>query len=114
MENEGLGRALLREVYGSSALVPPCPWLQSPAAAPKPKITARLWRNGARATWSSEHGTKVVRWVVQTRAGSNWTTEIVGAAQHSRLWKVRPDLIAISAVDRYGRTSPPATLELKR
>ncbi len=116
MENDGLERALQREIYSTSALVPSCPWLQGPTTAPKPKITARLWRDGARATWSSETGTnaKVVRWIVQTRIGSNWTTEIVGATQHSSLWKTRPEVITVAAVDRYGTLSAPAAVELRK
>jgi uncharacterized lipoprotein YddW (UPF0748 family) len=114
VDNSALGQALLRDVYNAPALVPSCPWIQSPTLPPKPKLTARPWRSGARASWSGSRTAKTVRWVLQTKVGSTWTTEILGGTQNSRLWKTRPDIIAVAAVDRYGNLSAPCAVELKK
>ena len=50
-------------------------------------------------------------WVLQYRTNEVWTTEILPAGQTSRtFFNSRPEVVAVSAVDRTGNLSSPAVM----
>ncbi|HEU0008702.1 MAG TPA: family 10 glycosylhydrolase [Verrucomicrobiae bacterium] len=109
----GEADALRREVYGEPALTPAFPWLDNtPPAQPGLSVTAGS-RGGTKANWSNNGAEAVWLWVLQTRNGGAWRTEILAAAQTSREWtgKETPEALALTAVDRCGNPSPPVVLE---
>lgn len=110
MSGNGVGETLSRGVYSEPALVPASPWLSrtTPGA---PKLSVRLSENRLRATWRSGGG-KAWLWLLQTRVGGAWTTEILPADQTT--WVSRggtPEVIALSAVDRTGNLGPATALQ---
>jgi uncharacterized lipoprotein YddW (UPF0748 family) len=111
MHPNGVFDALLRDAYTSPALPPAMPWLQS-SRPTKPRLT--VWdRAGTLASSWNAGGTEALSsWVLQTRREGVWKTEILPAATTSRTWSgPEPDVIALTAVDRYGNASSPAALQ---
>ena len=100
MKNAALAAALTSEVYRQPALVPASPWL-SAAALAAPKLSVGTGKNSVQADWK-KNGTEAVRWwVVQSRAGGTWTTQIFPASQTAASWSGRrPDAVSVRAVDR--------------
>ena len=53
-------------------------------------------------------------WVLQSRTGGEWSTEILPGRQTSRVWTRRPpEVIALTAVDRNGNTGVLAVMQVK-
>jgi uncharacterized lipoprotein YddW (UPF0748 family) len=112
-EPRGATDALRRDVYAEPALAPAFPWLDNtPPAQPGLSITADS-RGRTKAVWSSNGGEAAWRWVLQTRNGGAWRTEILPAGETSRVWtgKETPEAVALTAVDRCGNASAPVVLE---
>jgi uncharacterized lipoprotein YddW (UPF0748 family) len=115
---EGLSETLASGVYALPALVPASPWLGNRAPG-KPKFTVALepGSSGIRLNWLSARNGITWLWVVQTRVGDVWTTEILPGAESSRLLEKdpaspKPDVVAISEVDRLGNQGPPALVRI--
>lgn len=109
MRNSALDDALGREVYAQPALVPAMPWLECKAPE-KPRLTVR----GSKCNWSAGGAEKVCLWVLQTRTGGEWATRILPAQTTSRQFEgPRPDLVAVTAIDRYGNASQACVQESK-
>jgi len=102
-----LATALEREVYAQPALAPASPWLGSARqGTPKLTIANRDNDSSLRASWVPTGQEPVCLWLLQTRSGHQWTTEILPAARTSRVWSgLQPEVIAVSAVDRIGNAS---------
>lgn len=114
MRNETLAQTLQRETYREPALIPATPWIDKTPPS-KPKVTVPISRSqGASANWQSTGTEKAQIWVLQTRIGQQWKTEILPAQTTSRSWQTPPDVIAITAVDRAGNASTPAVLSRKK
>lgn len=110
----GIADALLKEVYLHPALVPASPWLD--AAAPgAPKLAIEPSTSvGLKVTWE-QTGTKPSRWwVLQTKNGSEWTTEIVPGQRASHVLNPapQPEVVALTAIDQCGNASPATVLGL--
>ncbi len=107
----GLDAVLTRTLYAQPALPPASPWL-SHAIPAKPGIAAT--RAGRRVNWSAETSDAISLWVVQMRRGLAWSTRILPKGERS-LWlpKARPEVISVTAVDRYGNASVPCVVELR-
>jgi uncharacterized lipoprotein YddW (UPF0748 family) len=115
MRSSALDETLKREVYQQPALIPAEPWLGGSAPA-KPKLSVAKGKAGAqaKATWSSIGFSKAWLWLVQTRSGQRWTTQILPAVTTSEAWtSAVPEVVAVSAVDRKGNLSSPAVVSLK-
>jgi uncharacterized lipoprotein YddW (UPF0748 family) len=102
---------LIRAQYGQSALVPASPWLGSlPPAKPKLVVVENnrsslsvRWETNSEAAWL---------WILQYRTNAVWATEILPAHQTTRTFEnSKPDLVAVSTVDRTGNLSSPAALK---
>jgi hypothetical protein len=113
MRNSAFDEALEREVYRQPALVPATPWL-SGSRPGKPRLAAGD-QNGSRVSvsWTPADGATPWLWLVQTRAGHDWTAEILPGARRSRTCD-GAEAIAVSAVNRGGNPSSPAVLQIKK
>jgi uncharacterized lipoprotein YddW (UPF0748 family) len=107
MQNRGkIAETLLAKVYVEPALAPAFPWLDKlPPAQPSLRVTGG---SSLKLTWSAPGADSVWLWVLQTQTDGRWQTEILPARQTSLNLPSnrRPDLIAVSAVDRCGNLSP--------
>jgi len=110
VENQALAD-LIRTQYGQSALVPASPWLASlPPVKPK-LIVAENNRSSLGVRWETA-GEAAWLWILQYRTNRVWATEILPA--HQTTWTFensRPDMVAVSAVDRVGNVSSPAAIK---
>ncbi len=115
MRNSSFDEILERQLYQQPALMPLSPWLAGVQPG-KPKLTQVAKPSGSRAeiTWSASGQGKVWLWVLQTRTGGEWTTEILPGMQTSRAWNgAPPQAVAVSAVNRNGAASRPNVLQLR-
>lgn len=98
----GVTDAVARE-YALPALVPPSPWLEKRGPkAPKLSVDA-----GA-ATWSALGPGWL--WVLRSRTGDAWTTEILPASQTTKPVG-DAEVFTVTAIDRCGVESKPAVWE---
>jgi hypothetical protein len=113
MRNQGLNDALETEVYSQPALIPASPWLGT-GRPPKPALNvAEVSAAKLRVTWSGGHASKASLWLLQTRNGPEWRTEIMPGDKTNATWTGElPEVVALSAVDRNGNIS--AATALKR
>jgi hypothetical protein len=102
---------VVRAAYSQTALVPASPWLVSlPPAKPKLMVVEND-RSGLSVRWET-NGTPAWLWVLQYRTNEVWATEILPANQTTRTFEnSRPELVAISAVDRIGNVGSPAAIK---
>ncbi|MEO7823564.1 MAG: hypothetical protein ABIS15_08145, partial [Gemmatimonadaceae bacterium] len=109
----GLPERLASGPYARRALVPASPWLDSiPPSMPVVRsgrdagtgaVTLNLQPQGAEPTWL---------WVIRSRAGSQWTTDIVPGFTRAyafprTLGPSSLDAVVVTAVDRTGNESAP-------
>jgi uncharacterized lipoprotein YddW (UPF0748 family) len=105
MRRPDLNEALLREAYQGPAVTPALPWLSSkPPAAPELRIAGTKQLG---ATWKDIDASKISVWVLHTKTGQVWQTRILPRTQRSYVFdKALPDVIALTAVNRFGIASP--------
>ena len=104
---------LIRSLYAQTALVPASPWLD-PFSPGKPKISVTTdARNNLVVRWESATNEIPKSWVLQYRGTNNvWTTQILPANQTGCSFaRSAPEVISISAVNRFGNVSAPAAVE---
>jgi uncharacterized lipoprotein YddW (UPF0748 family) len=112
MRNSSLDAALEREVYAQAAMVPSSPWLSRGAPA-KPLLAATDGQVALAVSWEPGKQEKVWLWLLQTRQGKEWTTQILPGSRTDYAFGQRPEVLALTAVDRCGNASRPAVLQLK-
>lgn len=106
VDNPALAAAIRGE-FAISALVPPSPWLAPMVTAPA-KFDGDQRGGAGRLEWQGGGGQPAAWWVLQTRTGGGWITQILpGATRQWRLESGPPDLAALRAVDRLGNLSAP-------
>lgn len=100
MKNKGgVATALMRDEYQAPAVPPANP---GPARSPaKPHLTVQSSPAGQRLQWRPASETPRF-WLVQIKRGTVWQAQVLPGAITSRETAGTPDLIAVSAVDRYG------------
>ena len=108
----GLRELMAKELYARAALSPAYPWLDREAPS-APEVTFEP--SGAdelklRVSCAAE---QAWLWVVQRKSGADWTTEIIPGMSAATLLTLhgRPDMFAISAVDRCSNSSRPVVFE---
>ena len=119
--NGGLADALAKGAYVQPALIPPVPWLNSSSPA-KPKLELSRAPQPSKAStlsWTSPRPKEPWLWLYQTRRKGKWTTSIFPRDRRSCLVPASqspnpPDLIALTAIDRFGAAGPTALLDLRR
>jgi uncharacterized lipoprotein YddW (UPF0748 family) len=110
----GLAEKLQSEIYTSPALVPATPWLAGTNAPPaQPLLAVALETGSVKLSWAATDAARLRGWLMQRRVNGHWLTDILPATRTSCELAGRPELIAITAVDRMNRTSRPAVVELK-
>lgn len=113
MHNGAFDSALERAVYQHPALFPPSPWLEHDSPE-KPTLAVNKAKGVVTVTWQSTASAPVRFWVLQTRNGKEWNTEVLsGQLRSHAVIGSPPELIALTALDRYGNASAPAVLERK-
>jgi uncharacterized lipoprotein YddW (UPF0748 family) len=116
MTNRSLVHSLQSDLYRQTALVPASSWVWS-APLPKPTLVVQGGQNGRRLSvnWSLGGTQSAWLWVLQYRQSSEWQTEVLPASQSERAWsRDPPDVIAVTAVNRSGKTSPAAVEQAQR
>jgi uncharacterized lipoprotein YddW (UPF0748 family) len=109
--NPALEERLRTEAYAEPALVPAMPWLERPSLG-KPALYCELGKGATRLSWTMTAPQKVGCWVLQTKNGEKWRTQILPRSESSiRFSHGNPEFIALTAVDRCGNPGPPAVLE---
>ncbi len=108
--NRGGISSRIASVYTQPAAVPPMPWVSNkPPGAPGVNAAAR-------------EGNTIVHWVpdattakvaVQARNGGIWKTLKITSARSGQTSIPKADAIAVTAIDRFGNTSPPKVLKLQ-
>ncbi len=95
----------VRNANPQTALVPASPWLDS-VPPDKPKLAvAENGRSSLDVRWETT-GEAAWLWILQYRTNEVWATEILPANQTTRTFEnSKPDLVAVSAVDRTGNLS---------
>jgi len=102
---------LRRGAYAEPALVPACPWL-SPRPLAKPKFHVGGLKTGnVRLICSAGAEESPARWLLQTRRGDQWTTEIIPGDKLARSFKQVPEVIAVTPIDRAGVAGQALVLE---
>ncbi len=111
--NGALASALAREVYLQPALVPASPWLGNAPEA-RPELTAHGGgkEHPLKVNWLPGDAERPWLWVLQTRRGNEWKTEVLPAFQTARSWAPPlPEVIAVTAIDRNSRAGPAAVVQ---
>jgi uncharacterized lipoprotein YddW (UPF0748 family) len=109
----GLADLLARQVYAQPVLPPAYPWLDKQPPG-QPQISARSGSGGeVKLACRPTGGEPIAWWVVQTRAGGGWTTAILRGTQSETVFTLpnKPEVVAVSAVDRCGNASAVAVVE---
>jgi hypothetical protein len=101
---------LQREVYAKPALVPAARWLDALPPA-QPRFQAVSSREGTRLSWQGVGEEKIWLWVLQFKAGKDWSLEILPGARTNFALNSSPDACSLLAVDRCGNASTPVVLE---
>jgi uncharacterized lipoprotein YddW (UPF0748 family) len=131
---ESLASHLLRTVYSESVPVPASPWLTAgrqaaPSAPQGVEVTPATvgGQSGWTVRWKHSGRTAPWQWVVQWRAGSpTWNQAVLPGGQMERFIPTPaspapgadsaappPSVVAVTAVDRVGRTSAPVVKALR-
>ena len=120
MQNrQGISDALSGELYNQPAVIPASPWLPNIAPGkPLLKVDADENSDEIKLTWTATGLPMVSLWVVQTRIGDRWMTQVLPGRQTSYRFKRRQsnqrvDSVAVSAVNRYKTIGVPAVVELR-
>lgn len=116
-DRDSVGTLLRRTVYAQQALVPESPWMM-PGTPTTPTTGFKHGADGDSVTIVGGTGTAPRWWMVQLRTDGAWETHMIDAAARaygipvSFSTKARPDLIAVTAVDRVGNASGVSALRL--
>ncbi|KAF0181157.1 MAG: hypothetical protein FD161_463 [Limisphaerales bacterium] len=108
---DGLADKLVRQVFQSLALIPASPWLDKFVPA-KPIVA--FGQDAAATTsvfrWELPGGSAPGWWLVQMRFAGQWRTELVAGGQFTRTMSggsaALPEVIAVTAVSRFGQAGP--------
>jgi len=101
----------VRTANPQTALVPASPWLDY-VLPDKPKLTVvENGRSSLSVRWETA-GKAAWLWILQYRTNAVWATEILPAQQTTRIFEnSKPDIVAVSAVDRAGNLSSPSAVK---
>jgi uncharacterized lipoprotein YddW (UPF0748 family) len=109
-----LKTALERGPYVERALVPASPWMGR-GVTNRPNLFISGMRSGnLRLAAGPRQGERIRLLVLQTRTEGRWTTEFLPGTSTLRiLGNARPEVIAVTPIDRFGNAGPPAVWERK-
>ncbi|MBP5972514.1 family 10 glycosylhydrolase [Brasilonema sp. CT11] len=103
-DGSGISDLLLQKSYVNPALVPASPWLNNILPSkPILDIQKNTFTNINQLTWKPTGTQPVSLWVLQTKTGNEWKTNILPANQNTfPLTDINVDTVAVSGVSRYG------------
>lgn len=103
---ESFREGLIQKHYAEPALVPGNPG--DSGDVPKPALAVKTVAGKHELTWSVPSTQLVGFWVLQTKAGGTWKTEILPARRRSFSLEAAPDLttVALSYLSRHRNLSP--------
>jgi len=111
----GLASALLSNVFASTALVPPTPWLDAQLpSAPTVSVAAVTGQSSTlRVTVAGDGGKALSWWAVRWRNGSLWSMRLVPSSVRTieipgSVAAANTDAVAVYSIDRVGNASEPA------
>ncbi len=110
----GIADVLLKETYRQPALIPASSWLgKSPTNSVKFFVENGAMNSGLKMSWENAGREKAWLWALQTKVGSEWTTEILPGHQtsHQLGRNESPQILALTALDRCGNAGAPVVLE---
>jgi uncharacterized lipoprotein YddW (UPF0748 family) len=112
--NSALSATLENEINIQPALVPTSPWSGSSATG-RPSVTLNTSAgSGVQAIFHPAPATSPRWWLVQTRLGISWKSEILPAGESAKTFDgPPPDVIAVTCLDRFGAAGPPVVFEKK-
>lgn len=111
----GISAGLTRELFANRVLTPPTPWLGAyTPESPKLQSNLNSRKTQLSLTWETTTNTITRSWVVRSRYGTQWDTQILGAGIRSREYdrrrgQVIPDEVRISPVGVTGSLGEAAT-----
>jgi uncharacterized lipoprotein YddW (UPF0748 family) len=113
--NGGISDLLPQEVYTEPALIPAYPWLNDrPPGQPRLTITTDDKSGNIKLNWQATGNEKTLLWVLQTKMGNEWKTNILPSQKTSYLLtNTEVKNVAVSAVSRYGIQGESTVLEVK-
>ncbi len=99
----------VKNAYKTKALIPKSPWIKT-SALEKPILFVENANNSVKAKWNSLNNQKVFQWILYTKYGDTWETEILERdmiSQNLPLTKNGKKLntVAVKSVDRLGNES---------
>lgn len=108
-KNSEMVSALKNGPYKEKALVPESPWLKADKLD-QPELKITKGDRDITANWTENTNNQVFHWVLYTKYGQDWTTEILTSDIQSKKITKNKDgkslnTIAIKAVDRLGNES---------
>lgn len=112
----GLADALKKGPYAEPAIVPETTWLSEDSPAPNVPEAKLTKQSGVWQLQLVSGKSDVWQHVVQWREGANWQTEVLSSSQLSFTLpssNAESYPVAVTAVDRLGRTSVPAMLTVR-
>jgi uncharacterized lipoprotein YddW (UPF0748 family) len=114
VHNTSLGGSLEHDVNVDRALAPASPWLGNNSPG-KPNVMVNGNAPDLKLTWNSAGTNSSVRWwVVQWKVYSDWKMEILPGTTSSKTMDVAPQIIAVTAIDRFGNAGAPCVLEPRK
>ena len=111
--NTGLPERMASGPYASRALVPASPWLDSiPPAMPLVRVGRDAGTSALSLTLQPQGTEPTWLWVIRSRAGTQWTTEIIPGLNKDyvfprTLGPTAIETVVVTAVDRTGNESAP-------
>ena len=106
--NNALQTALKRSVYAQPALVPACPWLESPAPG-KPNVFVTDAGGKVQIAWETPGGEVARFWLLQTRRARSWTCEVLGTTR-KLLDLPAPEVIVVTPIGSAGQLGTASVL----
>ncbi|MGV3773015.1 MAG: glycoside hydrolase family 10 protein [Verrucomicrobiales bacterium] len=107
---------LAKEQYTQPALAPAYTWIHS-KGFPKPEVKMKSEGKTVDLKWQLPGKPVAYQWVLQTKVGNTWNTEILGSKEKQRSFtegKGKPEVVALTAIDRFGNASPVTLLTLPK
>lgn len=110
VNNQGGIATRLANSYTQQAAVPPMPWVNNRAPA-APGVSASLSGNGTFIRWVP--GDTTAKIIVQIRSGGQWRVAGIYPASGKGVTTPKAEVVAVTALDRYGNSSQPKVLGLR-
>jgi uncharacterized lipoprotein YddW (UPF0748 family) len=110
VRNQGGISTKLATTYTQPAAIPPMPWLSTKAPS-SPGLSASVEGNNTLIRWQPDGSTAKI--AIQAKISGTWRTLKISPSQVKTTTIPRAEAIAVTALDRFGNTSPPKVLGLR-